>query len=92
MKGKLVLGQGASKTALAKAGALGVISENTENRDLRDERGWVNSFGDNGWSFTKGSAPLVSFSIPLRRSLSPTCHGYNLCDGSPVHLGLGPAA
>ena len=71
VKGKLVLsqgGQGASKTALARAGALGIISENTENRDLLDERGWVNSFGDNGWSFTKGSAPLVCFSITPRGS------------------------
>src|SRR5690348_351466 len=63
LKGKLVLGQRASKTALWKAGALGIISDNTENRDLADERGWVNSFGDNGWSFTKGSSPLVCFSI-----------------------------
>ena len=68
LKGKLVLGQRGSKTALAKAGALGIISENTENRDLTDERGWVNSFGDNGWSFTKGSAPLVCFSITPRGS------------------------
>jgi hypothetical protein len=68
VSGKLVLGQGASKTALAKARALGVISETTENRELIDERGWVNSFGDNGWSFTKGSAPLVSFSITPRGS------------------------
>ena len=34
VKGKLVLGQRNSKTALAKAGALGIISENTENREL----------------------------------------------------------
>ena len=68
LKGKLVLGQRGSKVTLAKAGALGLISENTENRDLRDERGWVNSFGDNGWSFTKGSAPLVCFSITPRGS------------------------
>ena len=33
-----------------------------------DERGWVNSFGDNGWSFTKGSSPLVCFSITPRGS------------------------
>ena len=45
-----------------------MISENTENRDLVDERGWVNSFGDNGWSFTKGSSPLVCFSITPRGS------------------------
>ena len=31
-----------------------------------DERDWVNSFGDNGWSFTKGSTPLVCFSITPR--------------------------
>jgi hypothetical protein len=68
LKGKLVLGQRGAKVALAKAGALGVISESTENRDLVDERGWVNSFGDNGWSFTKGSSPLVCFSITPRGS------------------------
>ena len=68
LKGKLVLGGRGSKTALAAAGALGIISEATENRDLADERGWVNSFGDNGWSFTKGSAPLVCFSITPRGS------------------------
>jgi hypothetical protein len=61
LKGKLVLG--GSKAAVASAGGLGLISENTENRDLVDDRGWVNSFGDNGWSFTKGSTPLVCFSI-----------------------------
>src|SRR5205809_1468571 len=43
LKGKLVLGQRGSKTALWKAGALGIISDTTENRDLADERGWVNS-------------------------------------------------
>src|SRR6267142_4593850 len=41
VKGKLLLGQRGSKAALWKAGALGLISENTENRDLVDERGWV---------------------------------------------------
>jgi hypothetical protein len=68
LKGKLVLGARSSKRALAAAGTLGVISDSTENRDLPDERGWVNSFGDNGWSFTKGSAPLVCFSITPRGS------------------------
>jgi hypothetical protein len=68
LKGKLVLGPRGSKVALAKAGALGLISDATENRDLVDERGWVNSFGDNGWSFTRGSAPLVCFSITPRGS------------------------
>src|SRR3954452_10044417 len=68
LKGKIVLGQRGSKAALWKAGAIGVISESTENRDLVDERGWVNSFGDNGWSFTKGSSPLACFSITPRGS------------------------
>jgi hypothetical protein len=68
LKGKLLLGQRGSKAALWKAAALGIISESTENRDLLDERGWVNSFGDNGWSFTKGSSPLVCFSITPRGS------------------------
>jgi hypothetical protein len=69
LKGKLVLGAPlGSKRALAKAGALGLISEHTENEALLDERGWVNSFGDNGWSFTRGSAPLVCFSITPRQS------------------------
>src|SRR3954447_8229536 len=68
LKGKIVLGQRGSKAALWKAGAIGIISENTENRDLVDERGWVNSFGDNGWSFTKGSSPLACFSITPRGS------------------------
>ena len=68
-KGNLVLGAPlGAKRALAKAGALGLISERTENRALLDERGWVNSFGDNGWSFTKASAPLVCFSITPRQS------------------------
>jgi hypothetical protein len=61
LTGKLVLG--GSKAAVLRAGGLGLISENTENPALADERGWVNAFGDNGWSFTKGSTPLVCFSI-----------------------------
>ena len=68
VKDKFVLGARSSKRALAAAGALGIISDTTENPDLADERGWVNSFGDNGWSFTKGSAPLVCFSITPRGS------------------------
>jgi hypothetical protein len=68
LKGKLVVAPLKMKVALAKAGALGMISEHTENLALLDERGWVNSFGDNGWSFTKGSAPLVCFSITPRSS------------------------
>jgi hypothetical protein len=68
VKGKLVLGSRTSKRAVSAAGALGIVSDTTENRDLVDERGWVNSFGDNGWSFTKGNAPLVCFSITPRGS------------------------
>jgi len=68
LKGKLVLGSRGAKTDLARAGALGIVSDNTENPNLIDERGWVNSFGDNGWSFTRGSAPLVCFSITPRGS------------------------
>jgi hypothetical protein len=66
LKGKLVLGGHMSKTALAKAGALGMVHESATNPALLDERDWVNSFGDNGWSFTKGSTPLVCFSITPR--------------------------
>ena len=66
LKGKLVLGGRMSKTALAKAGALGMVHESATNPALLDERDWVNSFGDNGWSFNKGNAPLVCFSITPR--------------------------
>jgi hypothetical protein len=66
LKGKLVLGGHMSKTALAKAGALGMIHESATNPALLDERDWVNSFGDNGWAFNKGNAPLVCFSITPR--------------------------
>src|SRR5688572_24988205 len=69
VKGKLVFGMGAgSKMAAVRAGALGLITDNTENRDLVDERNWVNSFGDNGWAFNKGDTPLVCFSITPRGS------------------------
>jgi hypothetical protein len=68
LKGKLVIAPRSMKVSLARAGALGMISEYTENLALIDERGWVNSWGDNGWSFTKGSAPLVCFSITPRSS------------------------
>ena len=39
----------------------GVSSMDQRNRVISGFS--VNSFGDNGWSFTKGSAPLVCFSI-----------------------------
>lgn len=66
LKGKLVLGSRMSKTALAKAGALGMVRESGTNPALLDERDWVNSFGDNGWSFTKNSKPLLCYSITPR--------------------------
>jgi hypothetical protein len=73
LKGKLVLGGRMSKTALAKASALGMVHESATNPALLDERDWVNSFGDNGWSFNKGNAPLVCFSITPRSQLSGFC-------------------
>jgi hypothetical protein len=66
LKGKLVLGGRLSKTALAKAGALGMIHESATNPALLDERDWVNSFGDKGWAFNKGDTPLACFSITPR--------------------------
>lgn len=66
LKGKLVLGGRMSKTALAKAGALGMVHESATNPSLLDERDWINSFGDNGWAFNKDNAPLVCFSITPR--------------------------
>ncbi len=69
VKGKLLFGLGSgAKMAAVRAGALGIVSDNTENRDLVDERGWINSFGDNGWAFNKGNTPLVGFSITPRGS------------------------
>src|SRR5262245_41781945 len=45
VKGKLVFGiGGGSKMVAARAGALGLITDNTENRELVDDRNWVNSF------------------------------------------------
>jgi len=66
LKGKLVLGGRIPKTELAKGGALGMIHESRTNPTLLDQRDWVNSFGDNGWAFNKGNAPLACFSITPR--------------------------
>src|SRR5258708_33969927 len=73
LKGKIILGQRGSKAALWKAGAIGMISENTENRELADERGWVNSFGGNRGSVPQGSSPLVCLSITPRGCELPPC-------------------
>ncbi len=69
LKGKLVLiGQNPAgfKWALVKAGAIGAINAFTENPSLENGRQWINSWGDQGWGFTKGSTPLLSFSISPR--------------------------
>ncbi|MEK7406746.1 MAG: M28 family peptidase [Acidobacteriota bacterium] len=71
LKGKLVLtsrNPAGIKWLLARRGALGAINTFTENADLKDGRQWINSWGDHGWAFTKGSAPLVSFSITPRQA------------------------
>jgi hypothetical protein len=75
VKGKMVLvkvpgdlsERGALKAALYKAGAAGILSDYTENEDLRDGHYWVNAWGDMGWGFTKTSSPLVGFSITPRQ-------------------------
>jgi peptidase M28-like protein len=71
LKGKLALmGENPAnfKWALVKAGALGAINAFTENPNLQDGRQWINAWGDHGWAFTKGSTPLLSFSISPREA------------------------
>ncbi|MBI1787749.1 MAG: M28 family peptidase [Acidobacteria bacterium] len=71
LKGKLVLTRqnpANIKWALAKQGALGAINTFTENPELRDGRQWINSWGDNGWAFTRASTPMLSFSITPRQA------------------------
>jgi hypothetical protein len=71
VKGKLVLtaeNPAGFKWLLARKGALGAINAFTENPDLLDGRQWINAWGDNGWAFIKGSAPLLCFSISPRQS------------------------
>ena len=75
VRGKMVLVElpaglaerGALKSALYRMGAAGVISDYTENRDLRDGHYWVNAWGDQGWGFIRTSSPLVGFSITPRQ-------------------------
>ncbi len=72
LQGKLVLtsvNPANIKWLLAKAGALGAINSFTENPDLPDGRQWINAWGDNGWAFTKGNTPLLSFSITPRQTV-----------------------
>jgi hypothetical protein len=59
--------RGALKAALYKMGAAGIISDYTENPDLRDGHYWVNGWGDMGWAYTKTSSPMVGFSITPRQ-------------------------
>jgi Peptidase family M28 len=71
LKGKLVLtsrNPADFKWALVRAGAIGAINAFTENPSLQDGRQWINAWGDNGWAFTKGSTPLLSFSITPRQA------------------------
>jgi hypothetical protein len=71
LKGKLVLTRRSPadiKWLLARKGALGAINASSENPSLRDARQWINSWGDNGWAFTKDSAPLLCFSITPRQA------------------------
>src|SRR5256884_816986 len=69
LTGKLVLlnqNPAGFKWALVKSGALGAINTFSENPSLEDGRQWINAWGDQGWGFTKGSTPLLSFSITPR--------------------------
>jgi hypothetical protein len=71
LKGKLALtsnNPAGIKWMLARAGALGAINASTENPALKDGVQWINSWGDNGWAFTKGSSPLLCFSISPREA------------------------
>lgn len=66
LKGKLVLTSQNSadlKAKLVQAGALGAVNGFSENPELRDDRQWINAWGDHGWAFTSTSTPLLSFSV-----------------------------
>src|SRR3981189_2196666 len=69
LTGKLVLmnqNPAGFKWALVRSGALGAINTFSENPSLENGRQWINAWGDNGGGFTKGSTPLLSFSISPR--------------------------
>lgn len=71
VKGKLVLtwqNSASLKAKLVQFGALGAVNAFTENPDLREDRQWINAWGDNGWAYTKGSTPLLSFSVTPAQS------------------------
>ncbi len=69
VRGKFVLVEDrrGSKARLYRMGAVGMISSSTENPALIDDHYWINSWGDNGWGYTKASSPLVGFSITPRQ-------------------------
>jgi len=71
LTGKLVLmnqNPAGFKWVLVKSGALGAINTFSENPSLENGRQWINAWGDHGWGFTKGSTPLLSFSISPREA------------------------
>jgi hypothetical protein len=71
LRGKFVLTRrnpAGMKWRFAREGVAGVINAFTENQWLQDGRQWINSWGDNGWAFTKGSTPLPCFSITPRQA------------------------
>jgi hypothetical protein len=70
------------KWELVKAGALGAINGFSENPELRDDRQWINAWGDRGWAFNKGDAPLLSFSITPRQA----AHLRTLLASGPVRV------
>ena len=70
-KGKLVLtskNPAGLKWQLVKAGALGAINGFSENPELKDDRQWINAWGDKGWAFVQGDTPLLSFSVTPRQA------------------------
>jgi hypothetical protein len=71
LRGKLLLTSKKSdgiKHLLVKAGALGAINGWTENPSLKDDRQWINAWGDRGWAFNKDDGPLLSFSVTPRQA------------------------
>jgi hypothetical protein len=70
LRGKIVMAADPRdiKAELAKAGAAGAVNTMTENPALQDGHQWMNGWGDKGWAFTAGDAPLLSFSISPRKA------------------------
>lgn len=71
VRGKFVLfsrNPAGAKWLLAKKGAAGAVNAFSENPELKDERQWINSWGDRGWAFNQGDTPLPCFSITPRQA------------------------